>query len=72
MPPTQLDGLGIIPPGATGGLSAQHYRTITDTASGTGTRDLAELVDLCALTRVGELRYMRYLLPRTDEDRGAV
>jgi len=48
--------------GFAGGLSAQNYRTITDAASATATRDLADLVDLGALERVGERRYARYHL----------
>jgi Fic family protein len=48
--------------GFAGGLSAQNYRTITDAASATATRDLADLVELGALERVGERRYARYHL----------
>lgn len=48
--------------GFVGGLSAQNYRTITGAASATATRDLAELVELGALTRAGERRYARYHL----------
>lgn len=51
------------PDGFTGGLSAHNYRTITDAAPATATRDLAELVDLGALIRRGERRYARYHLP---------
>ena len=50
------------PDGFIGGLSAHNYRTITDAASATATRDLAELVELGALERVGERRYARYHL----------
>lgn len=50
------------PDGFAGGLSAHNYRTITDAASATATRDLAELVELGALERVGERRYARYHL----------
>lgn len=50
------------PNGLVGGLSAHNYRTITDAASATATRDLAELVELGALERVGERRYARYHL----------
>ncbi|QPI71939.1 Fic family protein [Sphingobium sp. Cam5-1] len=50
------------PDGFVGGLSAHNYRTITDAASATATRDLAELVELGALDRVGERRYARYHL----------
>jgi Fic family protein len=48
--------------GFAGGLSAQNYRTITDAASATATRDLADLVELGALERIGERRYARYHL----------
>jgi Fic family protein len=50
------------PDGFEGGLSAHNYRTITDATSATATRDLAELVELGALVRVGERRYSRYHL----------
>lgn len=50
------------PDGFIGGLSANNYRTITDAASATATRDLAELVEFGALARVGERRYPRYHL----------
>lgn len=50
------------PDGFIGGLSAHNYRTITDAASATATRDLAELVELGALQRIGERRYARYHL----------
>jgi Fic family protein len=50
------------PDGFAGGLSARNYRTITDAASATATRDLTELVALGALERVGERRYARYYL----------
>ncbi|WP_232491473.1 Fic family protein [Novosphingobium kaempferiae] len=50
------------PNGFAGGLSARNYRTITDAASATATRDLAELVELGALERIGERRYARYHL----------
>ncbi|WP_240334435.1 Fic family protein [Sphingobium estronivorans] len=53
------------PDGFVGGLSAHNYRTITDAASATATRDLAELVELGALVRVGERRYARYYLTIT-------
>lgn len=48
--------------GFAGGLSARNYRTITDATSATATRDLSELVELGALTRIGERRYARYHL----------
>lgn len=50
------------PDGFVGELSAHNYRTITEAASATATRDLAELVELGALERVGERRYTRYHL----------
>jgi Fic family protein len=50
------------PDGFKGGLSAQNYRTITDAASATATRDLSELVDLRALRREGERKSTRYYL----------
>jgi Fic family protein len=50
------------PDGFTGGLSADNYRTITNATSATATRDLADLVELGALTRTGERRYTRYHL----------
>lgn len=51
------------PDGFIGGLSARNYRTITEAAPATATRDLADLVGLGALTRIGERRYARYHLP---------
>jgi Fic family protein len=48
--------------GFKGGLSASNYQTIADATSATTTRDLAELVELAALTRTGERRYARYHL----------
>ena len=53
-----------------GGLSAHNYRTITDAASATATRDLAELVELGALERAGERRYARYHLAIATNARG--
>jgi Fic family protein len=50
------------PDGFKGGLSAANYRTITDAAPATATRDLAELLALGALRREGELRHARYFL----------
>lgn len=50
------------PDGFRGGLSAANYRTITDAASATATRDLAELVELKALRKEGELKHTRYYL----------
>ena len=48
--------------GFKGGLSAKNYRTITDAATATVTRDLAELVKLGALKREGERKSTRYYL----------
>jgi Fic family protein len=56
--------------GFVGGLSAHNYRTITDAASATATRDLAELVELGALERVGERRYARYHLTIANRNGG--
>lgn len=50
------------PDGFVGGLSAANYRMITDAATATATRDLAELVELGVLKRTGERRYARYHL----------
>jgi Fic family protein len=50
------------PDGFEGGLSAANYRTITDAAPATATRDLAELVELEALRKEGELKHTRYFL----------
>ncbi len=50
------------PDGFEGGLSAGNYRTITGASLATATRDLADLVQKGALTRVGERRYARYRL----------
>lgn len=50
------------PDGFKGGLSAVNYRTITDAASATASRDLAELVTLGALRKEGELKHTRYFL----------
>lgn len=51
------------PDGFEGGLSAGNYRTITGASLATATRDLSDLVEKGALTRVGERRYTRYRLP---------
>ena len=48
--------------GLRGGLSAGNYQTMADTPTATATRDLAALVGLSALTRIGERRYTRYHL----------
>lgn len=50
------------PDGFKGGLSANNYRTITDTTTATATRDLADLVRLGALRREGERKSTRYYL----------
>ncbi|MEO7028766.1 MAG: Fic family protein [Acidobacteriaceae bacterium] len=50
------------PQGFRGGLSAGNYSTITGASPSTSTRDLAELVELNALVRSGELRHTRYAL----------
>ncbi|RYG99670.1 MAG: Fic family protein [Alphaproteobacteria bacterium] len=50
------------PSGFKGGLSAGNYAKITGAPSTTVTRDLADLVQLRALTRTGERRYARYHL----------
>lgn len=48
------------PEGFTGGLSAGKYVAISKASAATATRDLAEMVDLGALTRTGERRHARY------------
>ncbi len=50
------------PAGFKGGLSAGNYISITKASSATATRDLAELVDMGAMTRTGERRHARYHL----------
>lgn len=50
------------PEGFAGGMSAHKYRAITEAAPATTTRDLADLVELGALARIGERRYARYYL----------
>lgn len=52
--------------GFKGGLSAGNYRTITDAATATATRDLAELVELGALRKEGVLKHTRYHLALED------
>lgn len=54
------------PDGFKGGLSARNYRTISEAASATATRDLAGLVDLGALRRAGERKSTRYYLAIDD------
>jgi len=50
------------PSGFKGGLSAEKYIAITKASRATATRDLAELVQLGALFKTGELRHARYWL----------
>lgn len=50
------------PNGFQGGLSAEKYIAITGPSKATATRDLAELVELRALSKTGELRHTRYWL----------
>lgn len=50
------------PSGFKGGLSAGNYASIAKTSAATATRDLAELVEMGALSRTGELRHTRYHL----------
>ena len=48
--------------GFEGGLSAENYITITKSSRATATRDLADLVQMGALKKTGELRHTRYWL----------
>jgi Fic family protein len=48
------------PDGFKGGLSAGNYVTITGASTATATRDLADLVEIKAFTRVGERKHARY------------
>jgi len=50
------------PEGFKGGLSAGNYVSIARTSPATARRDLAELVELGALSRAGERRHARYYL----------
>ena len=50
------------PSGFKGGLSAENYIKIAKTTRSTATRDLADLVELGALTKTGSLRHTRYHL----------
>jgi Fic family protein len=43
--------------GFKGGLSAENYIAVTQTSRATATRDLQNLVEKGALTRIGELRH---------------
>lgn len=51
------------PDGFEGGLSAGNYSSITGAPPATARRDLAEMVELGALTRTGERKGTRYWLP---------
>ena len=48
--------------GFTGGLSAKNYCSISKISSATASRDLRELVNICALTKTGALKHTRYFL----------
>lgn len=48
--------------GFRGGLSAENYISITGTSRATATRDLQDLVEKMALTKIGDLRHTRYFL----------
>lgn len=50
------------PEGFKGGLSAENYIAITKASRATATRDLADLVELGAIIKTGELRHTRYWL----------
>jgi DNA-binding transcriptional ArsR family regulator len=50
------------PGGFKGGLSAANYNKIADSSPATTTRDLADLVEKDALTRIGERKHARYAL----------
>lgn len=50
------------PDGFVGGMSAEKYIAITKTSRATASRDLAELVDMGAFTKTGQLRHTRYWL----------
>ncbi|GAB4045560.1 Fic family protein [Spirosoma litoris] len=54
--------------GFKGGLSAENYIRIAKTSRATATRDLAEMVELGALTKKGKLRHTRYYLPVQEVD----
>jgi Fic family protein len=51
------------PDGFKGGLSAGNYASITGASPATATRDLADMVLKGVLTRHGERRHARYLVP---------
>lgn len=48
--------------GFKGGLSSKNYITITGCSPATATRDLANLVQIGAFSRTGELKHARYFL----------
>ena len=48
--------------GFKGGLSAENYISISGAARATATRDLQGLVEIGALTKIGERKYTRYYL----------
>jgi Fic family protein len=48
--------------GFQGGLSAENYISISQTSRATATRDLQDLVEKGAFTKIGELRHTRYHL----------
>jgi Fic family protein len=54
--------------GFEGGLSAEHYISITKTSRATATRDLQDLVEMGAFTKTGELRHTRYSLNLDSAD----
>jgi Fic family protein len=51
------------PDGFEGGLSAGKYQALTGAPAATATRDLAQLVELGALRKTGQLKSTRYWLP---------
>ena len=51
------------PEGFRGGLSASKYVALTGASAATAGRDLAQLVELGALRRTGQLKGTRYWLP---------
>ena len=48
--------------GFKGGLGAENYISISGAARATATRDLQGLVEIGALTKIGERKYTRYYL----------
>ena len=48
--------------GFKGELSSSNYQRITKTSPATATRDLADLVDMGAMTKVGTLKSSRYII----------